>query len=182
MVLDCPCISLNKFQSSEAAIIPQNWCNSIRWWLSNNWFVALLCREALPAESNYRNLLSFGRSSGKARPTLEELREEEGGLKVRSRQCGNCLNAANWSLLKFKIFMTFPMYLVACVKKPMWHFGMTAKAVVLHKRVRAELLWGRRGVKGGCRKSELTALPSPTSPLLQILPLLLIFLNHCHSR
>jgi len=40
-----------------------------------------LTREALPAESNYRNLLSFGRSSGKARPTLEELREEEGGLK-----------------------------------------------------------------------------------------------------
>ena len=48
----------------------------------------LLFREALPAESNYRNLLSFGRSSGKARPTLEELREEEGGLKVRRKQCG----------------------------------------------------------------------------------------------
>ena len=38
-------------------------------------------------EGNYRNLLSFGRSSGKARPTLEELREEEGGVKVRPSDC-----------------------------------------------------------------------------------------------
>ena len=37
-------------------------------------------------EGNYRNLLSFGRSSGKARPTLEELREEE-GVKVCSSDC-----------------------------------------------------------------------------------------------
>eukprot|EP00092_Neocalanus_flemingeri_P012452 GFUD01013425.1.p1 GENE.GFUD01013425.1~~GFUD01013425.1.p1 ORF type:complete len:1079 (+),score=254.39 GFUD01013425.1:143-3379(+) len=37
-----------------------------------------LTREALPAESNYRNLLSFGRNSVKGqRPTLEQLREEE---------------------------------------------------------------------------------------------------------
>jgi hypothetical protein len=38
-----------------------------------------MCREALPSENNYRNLLSFGRSSVKARPTMEELREEEVG-------------------------------------------------------------------------------------------------------
>jgi len=37
-----------------------------------------LTREALPSESNYRNLLSFGRNSLKGqRPTLEELREED---------------------------------------------------------------------------------------------------------
>jgi len=36
-----------------------------------------LTRDALPAESNYRNLLSFGKSSAKQRPTLEQLREEE---------------------------------------------------------------------------------------------------------
>ena len=36
-----------------------------------------LTRDALPAESNYRNLLSFGKSSVKQRPTLEQLREEE---------------------------------------------------------------------------------------------------------
>jgi hypothetical protein len=38
-----------------------------------------LTREALPAESNYRNLLSFGRNSLKGqRPTVEQLRDEEG--------------------------------------------------------------------------------------------------------
>jgi len=37
-----------------------------------------LTRDALPAESNYRNLLSFGRNSVKGqRPTLEQLREED---------------------------------------------------------------------------------------------------------
>lgn len=36
-----------------------------------------LTRDALPAESNYRNLLSFGKNSVKQRPTLEQLREEE---------------------------------------------------------------------------------------------------------
>jgi len=38
-----------------------------------------LTRDALPAENNYRNLLSFGRNSVKGqRPTVEELRDEEG--------------------------------------------------------------------------------------------------------
>jgi len=38
-----------------------------------------LTREALPAESNYRNLMSFGRNSLKGqRPTVEQLRDEEG--------------------------------------------------------------------------------------------------------
>jgi len=42
-----------------------------------------LTREALPAESNYRNLLSFGRNSLKAqRPTVEELRGKEDGDKT----------------------------------------------------------------------------------------------------
>jgi len=37
-----------------------------------------LTREALPAESNYRNLLSFGRNSLKAqRPTVEQLRDDD---------------------------------------------------------------------------------------------------------
>ena len=37
-----------------------------------------LTREVLPSESNYRNLLSFGRNSlrRQLRPTMEELREE----------------------------------------------------------------------------------------------------------
>ena len=54
-----------------------------------------LTREALPSESNYRNLLSFGRGGGaaKQRPTLEELREEETGKQVgvsvtASYKCG----------------------------------------------------------------------------------------------
>jgi solute carrier family 12 sodium/potassium/chloride transporter 2 len=38
-----------------------------------------LTREALPSENNYRNLMSFGRNSEKGqRPTIEELRDEEG--------------------------------------------------------------------------------------------------------
>lgn len=44
-----------------------------------------LTREALPAESNYRNLLSFGRNTAKTRPTLEELRSEEAGLQAAKK-------------------------------------------------------------------------------------------------
>jgi len=45
-----------------------------------------LTREALPSESNYRNLLSFGAQSSKMpRPTLEELREETSESKDLNR-------------------------------------------------------------------------------------------------
>ena len=47
-----------------------------------------LTRDALPAESNYRNLLSFGRNSVKGqRPTLEQLREEDLKQNGVSVQC-----------------------------------------------------------------------------------------------
>ena len=36
-----------------------------------------LTRDVLPSESNYRNLLSFSRTSANKRPTMQELRDEE---------------------------------------------------------------------------------------------------------
>ena len=39
-----------------------------------------LTRDVLPSESNYRNLLSFSRSSQQKRPTMQELRDEETAL------------------------------------------------------------------------------------------------------
>ena len=36
-----------------------------------------LTRDVLPAESNYRNLLSFNRHSAHKRPTMQQLRDEE---------------------------------------------------------------------------------------------------------
>ena len=46
-----------------------------------------LTRDVLPSEQNYRNLLSFSRSSQQKRPTMQELRDEEAALnkEVRSR-------------------------------------------------------------------------------------------------
>ena len=39
-----------------------------------------LTRDVLPSEHNYRNLLSFSRSSQQKRPTMQELRDEETAL------------------------------------------------------------------------------------------------------
>ena len=82
-------------------------------------------------EGNYRNLLSFGRSSGKARPTLEELREEEGGVKVRPSDC-QLTQGRSCSCRKGK-----PAQKGKC----------------------SVLLGGGRG--WGCRKSALSCLPPP---------------------
>jgi len=62
-----------------------------------------LTREALPNENNYRNLLSFGKNSVKGqRPTLEELREEEGPAKLAKQEAdGDVESQQKGKVIKF---------------------------------------------------------------------------------